>query len=138
MLNAHAEVIAKLSHDMKREIGISLSWYEVLLILYESPTKSHRMHELAEARVLSRSAATRLVDRMVKAGLVDRTNSASDGRGTDVVMTSNGEELLRRAGRVHLAGIARHFGDLVDEDEAEIVADVMWRIAERNRSVSGN
>ncbi len=134
MLNAHAEVVGRLTREMKDQMGIPLTWYEVLLILYESPTKSRRMHELAEARVLSRSAATRLVDRMVRAGLVDRTDSAVDGRGTNVVMTEEGVALLRRAGRLHLDGIARHFGDFVTEEEAEVLAGVLWRVAEKLRS----
>ena len=134
MLNAHAEVVARLSREMKREMGIPLTWYEVLLILHESPNQACRMHELADARLLSRSAATRLVDRMVKAGLVDRTGAESDGRGTTVVMTEAGYALLRKAGQIHLDGIARHFGHAVDDDEAEVIATVMWRIAENVRS----
>ena len=134
MLNAHAEVVARLAREMKAEIGIPLTWYEVLLILFESPDGSMRMHKLAEARLLSRSAATRLVDRMLKAGLVERAGAASDGRGTTVRMSADGEALLRRAGRVHLDGISRHFGDLIEEDEAAVIASVMWRVASGVRS----
>ena len=137
MLNAHAEVIARLNREMRREIGIPLTWYEVLLILYESPTESRRMHELAEARVLSRSAATRLVDRLVDAGLVLREEAMVDGRGTNVVMTGEGRSLLRNAGRIHLDGIARYFGEYVSTEEASVVADVMWRVAEKVRSTEG-
>lgn len=138
MLNAHAEVIARLTREMKRDMGIPLTWYEVLLILYESPTKSRRMHELAAARVLSRSAATRLVDRMQTAGLVLRQEAEADGRGTNVVMTEDGRALLRAAGRLHLDGIARHFGDHISEGEAAVLGDVLWRVAGKVRSAEGD
>lgn len=127
-LVAHARLIDKLNHEMEDEAGIPLTWYEVLLRLHESGEGRLRMHEMAESLLLSRSAATRLVERMEKAGLVRRLQCDSDHRGTFVAFTDEGAEVFRRAGPRHLEGIAEHFTGLVSAAEAETIEGVARRI----------
>ena len=69
-LTAHHEVIDTLSRELERETGLPLTWYEVLLYLKQAPDRQLRMHELAESLLLSRSAMTRFVDRIERAGYV--------------------------------------------------------------------
>lgn len=128
MLQAQAAVVDKLEAEMNEEVGLPLAWYEVLLMLEESPTGRLRMHQLAELLVLSRSAITRFVDRMVKADLVERLACDSDGRGFELAMTDGGRRLFRRAGRVHLRGIREHFGAHVEPDEAAVIEAAMLRV----------
>ena len=87
-----------------------------------------RMHELAESLLLSRSAATRFVDRMEAAGLVSRESCATDGRGTFVVMTDHGRDVFRRAAPVHLAGIDRYFASNITTEEASDMAESLHRV----------
>jgi DNA-binding MarR family transcriptional regulator len=86
------------------------------------------MHELAESRLLSRSAMTRFVDRMEAAGLVHRESCVSDRRGTFVTATDLGKKRFREAGRVHLRGIEEHFARRVAEAEAATLTTMMDRI----------
>lgn len=128
-LTAHARVVDRLGRELEDRCGLPLAWYEVLLYLREAPTGRLRMHELADSLLLSRSAATRFVDRMVEAGLVQRTTCESDRRGTFIELTEHGSAEFREAAPVHLAGIARHFTDLLSGDEAEVLAAALERIA---------
>lgn len=63
-----------------------------------------RMAQLAEALRVEPSSATRMVDRLVGAGLVERVTAAGDGRGVRVVVTDHGrrvhEELALRRRRM--------------------------------------
>ena len=121
-LTAHAAVIDALGKDLESAVGLPLTWYEVLLYLRESDEGRLRMHELAESLLLSRSAATRFVDRMEAAGLVSRESCVTDGRGTFVVMTDHGRDVFRRAAPVHLAGIDRYFaGNITTQEAIEMV-----------------
>lgn len=129
-LTAHARIVAVMAKQMNDLVGLPLSWYEVLLILYESDTDRCRMSELADTRLLSRSAATRLVDRMEKADLVERCNSDDDRRGVAIMMTDTGRERFLAAGRIHLDGIKKHFGDRITTEEADLLSRLMWRLAE--------
>ena len=61
-----------LDAELEREHGLPLSSYDVLIQLSLVPYRRLRMFELADAIVLSRSGLTRLVDRLERAGLVER------------------------------------------------------------------
>jgi DNA-binding MarR family transcriptional regulator len=128
LLTAHAATIATLSAEMEEAHGIPLGWYEVLLYLHDAPQRRLRMHELADSLLLSRSAATRFVDRMQEAGLVERDTDPSDRRGTLVAMTRDGRRVFSKAAPTHLAGIRRHFTDHLDTDEAEVIAGAMRKV----------
>jgi DNA-binding MarR family transcriptional regulator len=127
-LTAHAAVVDALSKDLESAVGLPLTWYEVLLILKESDDGRLRMHELAASLLLSRSAATRFIDRMEAAGLVSRESCVTDGRGTFVVMTDHGGDVFRRAAPVHLAGIDRYFTSNITTEEASDVAESFQRV----------
>ncbi|MCJ7726788.1 MAG: MarR family transcriptional regulator [Acidimicrobiia bacterium] len=138
LLTAHAAVVSILSAEMEEGFGIPLGWYEVLLYLHEAEGNRLRMSELAESLLLSRSAATRFVDRMQDAGLVRRESDASDGRGTNVVMTPEGSALFGRAAPVHLAGIRRHFTDHLGDAEAAAMLAALGRVVEPSGGDGGD
>lgn len=127
-LTAHAAVIDVLGKDLESAVGLPLTWYEVLLYLQESEVGRLRMHELAESLLLSRSAATRLVDRMEAADLVSRESCVTDGRGTFVVVTEHGRDVFRRAAPVHLAGIDRYFTSNITAAQAKDMSESLGSI----------
>jgi DNA-binding MarR family transcriptional regulator len=108
-LHAHAVTLRALEQELTADAGLPLAWYDVLLQLAEAPGRRLRMAELAERVELSRSGLTRLVDRLVGAGLVSREPSADDARGTYTVLLPAGLDRLRRAAPGHLAAVQRHF-----------------------------
>lgn len=127
-LVAHAALIGRLGEEMEAETGLPLTWYEALLLLNESAEGQRRMHELAESRLLSRSAMTRFIDRMEAAGLVHRVTCDADRRGTFVTMTELGRDRFRAAAVVHLRGIEEHFARHVTDAEAAVLATAMRRV----------
>ena len=82
MLFTYRDLTTTIDERLEREHGLSLSSYEVLLLLSEAPRNAMRMGELADSLLLSRSGLTRLVDRMVARDLVERHSCADDRRGT--------------------------------------------------------
>jgi DNA-binding MarR family transcriptional regulator len=82
-----------------------------------------RMSELADRLLLSRSGLTRLVDRLVKAGLLERRRCPEDARGSLAVVTAAGRELFERARPTHLAGVRRLFlGRFSEQEQARLGA----------------
>ncbi|HHC08678.1 MAG TPA: MarR family transcriptional regulator [Actinobacteria bacterium] len=134
MLTAHAELIDRLGKEMETATGLPLNWYEVLLHLTEAPEGRLRMHELADTLLLSRSAASRFVDRMERAGLVARVRCEADRRGTYIVLTEAGRRAFAEAAPIHLDGIRRHFADLLDDAEAARLEETMLRLVDAVRS----
>lgn len=133
LLLAQARVTHTLDDDLRRETGLNLGWYEVLLLLASAPTERLRMSELADGMILSRSAATRLVDRLERDRLVERTVCDSDRRGMEVSLTDRGRDAFVIAGRIHLRGIEEHFGAHLTPADLANVTEALTKVAEANR-----
>src|SRR5438128_12616079 len=89
--------------------------YDVLLRQARSTGRSLRMTDLAERVLMSPSGLTRMVDRLVADGLVQRARFDGDARVMLASLTDHGRDVLRRAARTHLRGIREHFtGRLTD------------------------
>lgn len=115
-VRAQAHVSRRLDEDLRAEHGLSLQEYVALLILVEAPERRLRMGRLAEALTLSKSGATRLIDRLADDGLVARVTCASDLRGAEAELTAAGVSRLRTAAPTHLRGIAEYFLSAIDDD----------------------
>lgn len=128
-ITAHAEVIGAISKEMEAAGQVPLSSYDVLVALSESPEHRLRMHELARDVILSRSALTRLVDRLERQGLLRREHCGTDRRGAYAVLTDPGQEALSTAWPIYGRSIQRHFVDRLNDDELAVIRAVMSRIA---------
>jgi DNA-binding MarR family transcriptional regulator len=128
MLRVHAALVKSLDAELLHAHGLPLSSYEVLITLEAAPDHRRRMSELADSVLLSRSGMTRLVDRLVRDGLIERDQCTDDGRGWFAVLTDRGAELLAQARATHLAGVRerflRHFG----EEQLETLAAAWDRV----------
>ncbi len=130
-LRAHATVIRDLETELLVEQGLPLSFYDVLVQLVEAPGRRLRMTELADRVMLSRSGLTRLVDRLARAGLVERQACEGDARGTFTVLTDAGVERLRKAAPTHLRGIEEHMTSRLAPEELAELGDLLSRLLER-------
>src|SRR5688572_19066860 len=93
LLHAHHQVIRMLDRELRDEHDLPLAAYDVLLRLARAPGRALRMTELADRVMLSPSGMTRLVDRLVDKGLVERRTDPEDGR---VALASLTDQGLRR------------------------------------------
>ena len=121
-LYTHATVIRRLDTELQAERGLTLSAYEVLLHLRASPSRRLRMSELAGRVMLSPSGCTRVVDQLVKQGLIERRRDSCDARSQLATLTGKGLEELRAAAPVHVRGIREHFTGRLDAEQLEAVA----------------
>ena len=128
LLRAHATLVKALDAELVAEHGLALTSYEVLLHLADAPEGKMRMHDLAASVLLSRSGLTRLVDRLERDELLTRKACDSDARGAYAVLTPAGRAKLATARRTHLAGVRRHFLDLLDADELDRLGDVWVKV----------
>ena len=127
-LETHKRMMETLSRELDEERQLPLVWYDVLAQLHDSDAGHLRMSELADAVVLSRSGITRLVDRMVGAGLVRRTHCPTDRRGTNVELTDEGRRAFKDAAPVHRRGIDEHFTQFLTDDEAATLQEALERV----------
>lgn len=129
-LRAHATVMRDLERELVAEQGLALTDYDVLVQLATAPEQRLRMSELADALLLSRSGVTRLVDRLVAEGLVERVTCDEDRRGQWATLTRAGYARLRAATPVHLRGVAQHFLDRMAPDDLAALERMLGPIAD--------
>jgi DNA-binding MarR family transcriptional regulator len=124
-LIAHARISRLLDEDLRAEHDLSLAEYDALLQLAEAPGRRLRMHQLADRVLLSRSGVTRLIDRLVADGSVERNSCLTDARGAEAVLTPAGLGRLRDAAGTHLRGIGEHFLDAIEPSDLSSVGRAM-------------
>lgn len=124
-----ARVHAVLAEEMVTETGLPFDRYRILLLLAQADGGALRPSELADCLPLTPSGVTRLIDRLERDGVVERRTCASDGRGTIVGLTADGEEVFRRAGRVHLRGINDHIGATLTAEEMAELRRIMAKLS---------
>jgi DNA-binding MarR family transcriptional regulator len=129
LLHAHHEVIRRLDDELRGEHGLSLTDYDVLLRLARAPDRGLRMTELADRVLMSASGLTRMVDRLVYEGLVQRDRFDGDARVMLAQLTERGRRALRRAARTHLRGIREHFTGRLSQTQLRNVASALETIA---------
>lgn len=111
------------------EAGLpDLGFYGVLLALSEAPKPSRPRDLLCKVNV-TKSGLTRLVDRIEKAGLLERTYCPSDRRGTFLVITDEGRETLARMQPVREQVFRESFTDQMSEADAETLARVLTDVS---------
>nr|WP_239566009.1 MarR family transcriptional regulator [Paenibacillus sacheonensis] len=89
----------------------------VLRVLREHP--EIRLTELAEKLNLGNSTTSGIVDRMVKASLVERERTKQDRRAMTLTLTDKGMELWRETDATRL-NLLRPLLDLPEDDQREL------------------
>jgi DNA-binding MarR family transcriptional regulator len=94
LAQTHAAVSGRLQDALAQAELPPLAWFEMLAAIAGADGQAMKMGELAEALVITRGGLTKLVDRLVKAGLVERTFCDTDRRVSYATLLPAGSELL--------------------------------------------
>ncbi len=128
VVRTHRLLTDRLGRELEQDVGIPLVFFDVLINVGAAPDGRVTMSRLSNDIALTTGGVTRLVDRMVDAGLVERTACPSDRRSIHVVLTPEGRSVLDRAIAAHIEGIDRHLmAHLSDKDRANL-AGVLTKI----------
>jgi DNA-binding MarR family transcriptional regulator len=131
LLVTESRISERLDAELQATAGVSLNRLELLLHLHMKDGR-RRMSDLADALLVSRGGATRLVARAEEDGLVRREIPADDRRATYAVLTEAGVEAAERGFPVYLDTVQRLFQDFVTDEEAEVLVRVWARVLEGN------
>lgn len=122
LARVHSAVTASLERDMVPEAGMPLAWYEVLLHLSRSAGGMMRYQDLARVAGISNSGASRRLEQMTRAGLIDRRSCPTDRRGVFAHITTKGEAAFEKAHGVFLRSLERNFGKSLKAGDAEAIS----------------
>src|ERR1700757_3083375 len=108
LARAHNLMTAALEKDLVPQAGMPLAWYEVLHHLIGAPGGLLRFQELAKVSGITDSGASRGLDQMIKAGVIDRMSGPNDRRGVYAHITDQGRTAYKRAHTVFVRSLAKN------------------------------
>ena len=128
LLTAHATLMRRFAAKDVWQ-SASIREYDVLYTLSkcESP---QRLSDLQEHVLLSQPALSRLIDRLVERGLVDRCDDQHDARARRVSLTEAGREVQRGIGRLHARDVAEAMSALTPQELAQL-AELTTKLSEQ-------
>jgi DNA-binding MarR family transcriptional regulator len=95
LIRAHDRVVANVEAGVKARGLPPIAWYDVLLELSRGGGRRLRPVELEKELLVAQYNLSRLLDRMVEAGLVLREPCDGDGRGQMVSLTAKGKAMQK-------------------------------------------
>jgi DNA-binding MarR family transcriptional regulator len=126
MLAAHATLMRRFGAEEVWE-DVSMKEYDVLYTLSKCP-EPIRPTDLNQHVLLSQPALSRLVDRLVARGLVQRVADSRDLRTVRLSLTEDGRALQRRVGRRHARSVARAMRSALTPAELDQLAAISAKL----------
>jgi DNA-binding MarR family transcriptional regulator len=122
------EYVARLSDDrLFKPAKITDQQFNVLRILKGGPAEGYLIRELRR-RMISHSAdVPRLVERMVRAGLVARREDPADRRGSLVRLTPEGDALEARLAPIH-SELCREVASVLEDWESKALLGLLQQL----------
>src|SRR3954469_25887628 len=97
----HRLVLQGLDAELRRDHGLAVSEFDVLITLFNAPDQRLGMSDLAARVLLSPAGTTHLVTRLERDRFVRREVDPTDGRKWFTVLTDDGDRALQAARRTH-------------------------------------
>jgi DNA-binding MarR family transcriptional regulator len=99
-----------------------LAWYDALLEVEKAGPDGLRPFEIRERLLLPQYGTSRLLDRMVKAELIERQDCDDDGRGQIVRISNKGHSVRQAMWPVYARVLSEEIGaKLTTKDAAQLV-----------------
>ena len=130
-LRLNATLPAVLHRELQADAGLSLSDFDVLVALTDTPEGRVRVTDLARHVNWERSRLSHHVTRMERRGLVRRAECHDDGRGAWVVLTAAGRSAIERAAPGHARTVRRLVFDGLTAEELTTMTRVVTRVLGR-------
>ena len=127
----------RLNRDLQEQHGLTMADYEILVRLSESPDRRIRMSDLAHLTLSSRSRLSHQIDRMEKAGLVERQACEDDRRGSFTVLTDKGWDTLVAAAPDHVESVRTHLVDPLSAAEFASLGAACTKVADHLGGMPG-
>lgn len=120
VLLATARLVMGVSVHASDEVGgVSPVQLRALTVLHQS--EGANLVRLSEAMAVTVSTASRLVDRLVAAGLADRRPSELTRREISLALTAAGRDVLARYDRLRVEALRARLDQLADDQRREVL-----------------
>jgi DNA-binding MarR family transcriptional regulator len=123
-MTANVEFSAYVDRQLRRDSGMPLAYYEILVRLSESQGRCLRMSELADASMSSRSRLSHAVSALEKTGWVVRRPADGDRRGWVCELTGTGFAALAAAAPGHVTAVREKLFDVLTPEQLATLREI--------------
>lgn len=124
----HNRINRALEKKMEAESPLPMHWYDIMLVINRAPGKRARNCDIAETIVTSRSALSRSIDKLEKAGLLKLEACASDGRVQYASLTKKGYETFKKAWGYYRVFLQEEFGRFLGKEDARRLTALLTKL----------
>ncbi len=132
LMKAQQLALASIELALKSAALPPLDWYDVLLEVERAGEHGLRPFELERAMLLAQYNLSRLVDRIERAGYVERRACEKDGRGQLIAITAAGRAIRRKMWPVYAQAIETAVGQHLSGKEADALDSLLGKLIEKN------
>jgi DNA-binding MarR family transcriptional regulator len=129
LLRGSQHILHEIEDALKTAGLPPLSWYDLLLEVKRSGPEGLRPFELQNAMLIPQYNLSRMIDRVAKAGYVERVRCETDGRGQIIRITAEGKALQKRMWPVYRRILDRMIAAHLSADEADQLARLLQKLA---------
>lgn len=126
--SATQEMLSAFEANLAHTCGLSQTQFFVLLLLKRNPD-GLGVGALADGVSVTSQTMTRIIDRMVGAGLCSRDVDPVDARARVVRLTKAGDDMLGKALPSHYAWVAKLMGHF-NADERRMLNQLMFKLTQ--------
>jgi DNA-binding MarR family transcriptional regulator len=131
LLRMTAQLNARMNRQLQDDYGISLTDYDVLVVLSEAPAGRRRVFELTDVLAWEQSRVSHQLARMQRRGLVAREECPTDARAAFAVITEAGRAAIEGAAPAHVEMVRQLVFDGLSHDQLTALTAVTDRVLER-------
>ncbi len=131
------KLLERVEGDLKAAGLPPLAWYDALLEIERAGPEGIRPFELRPRLLLPQYGTSRLVDRLVREGLIRKKDCAGDGRGHVLYPTTAGRDLRRRMWEVYARALGRDVAARLSAAELGTLAALLSRLDPDRQGVAG-
>ena len=121
---ASSKVLERVESRLKTEGFPPLGWYDILLELRRAEGQALRPVDIEKRILLAQYNVSRLIDRLVAAGYVEKRKSPEDGRGVRICLLPEGDALVAAMWPRYRDAVETEFSSLLGDGDAE----TLWKI----------
>lgn len=108
--SSYLSTATALDRALDESFDLGLSEFEILDLVADRPETECVMRDLVGLTPMTQSALSRVVDRLQKAGLIERNECSNDRRSMYVQLTARGREVHKGAQKMYCSMLAEQLG----------------------------
>lgn len=132
LMKAQQLALASIELALKAAGLPPLDWYDVLLEVERAGDNGLRPFELERAMLFAQYNLSRLIDRIERAGYVQRRVCEADGRGQLIAVTAAGKAIRRKMWPIYAQAIETAIGQHLPVTDAETLDAMLGKLIEKN------